>query len=521
MNLLYGFQDSLELLAFRWRLIRKRGTQIAITAVFIVVAFLVFGLTSVGGTIRIIASNPTPQIGDQVRQLALTYIDGFISDNAIFAITGVLAAIIGSILIIPIVGYSFSSLMPSGDLVSVRKNDYHKLSDSIILQFLSSISLIQLVAITMLNSLLTIESHSPGVGIVFGWVIWIAVVIANVLAAWVFELLYRIFGFKSKVLAFASLGVIGGILYLVFPKSATTLFGLSTAYGNLIRGLDTFSIGQTALLGAISVAILVFLFAGISAIGSYTINLPERPKKAKVRRVRVLSVGRKRASISEVSFLLNIIFRNSNIWKPLLMATAFSFGSVLLFAGAPSVMSSLVFVVPLIVSLSWGTNTFGILGGGITWIASLPGGKEDILKNILKVQFMLIGSLFLIIVTPMIFIYHVSLHSLASFALATAVSTVAMSRSALSKAVYKPERYKVHIKGENVLPPGKALSYLARFIFGAGFLGLATFALDNNLYQLGILAIVVIWQSIRFVRLNKRWNDNPQVIENVIRTVGY
>jgi hypothetical protein len=521
MNLIYGFKASIDLLSFRWKTIRNAKTKIAITIAFIVVAFIIFGVTSIGKTMRTIASDPSATFGPAIKNFAVTYVGGFVDGNQNYAASSVLAAVIGSIIIIPIVGYSFSSLTPSGDLVSIRKNDYHKLSDSVILQLLSSISLIQLIALTGINSLLTIAANRPGIGIVFGWVIWLVVVLLTVFVAWFFELLYRIYGFKSKVIAISALIVIAGIVALLFWKKASTLFGLSNAYSSLIKGISDYTPSQTLLAWGAVLAAIALVGWGISRVGSRALNLPERPKRSKERRVFVVSVGKKKRTLSQSAFLLNIIFRNSNIWKPLTLAVAFSLGSVIILQGSAEVLSSLVFVLPLIVSLSWCVNTFGILGGGTTWLASLPGGKEDILKNIAKIQFLLIGSLFAVMFILSAFVFQVGWQTSSSFLIATATSTLIMTRSALSKAVYQPERYRVHIKGENVLPPAKALNYLGRFIGGGGLVGLVTFYIGNLGIQLGILAVVAVWQSIRFVRLNKQWVTKPAIIENVIRSVGY
>jgi uncharacterized membrane protein YfbV (UPF0208 family) len=521
MNLITGFRDSWDLLAFRWNMIRSRKTKIAIMAAFFLLALMVFGITSIGKTMRTIAANPIPQLGTQVRDFAVTYVSGFVEGNSNLAVTGVLGAIIGSVIIIPIVGYSFSSLTPSGDLVSVRKNDYHRLSDSIILQFLSSISIIQLISLTGLNSLLTIESDRPGIGIAFGWVIWLAVTLATVFVAWLFEYFYRKFGVKSKVIAISAIVAVAGLTALLFSEQIPTLFGLATAYDELIRGIDSFTLGQHVITLLTVLAVFGIIGMGISYVGSAALNLPELPKRTKARKVFAVSLGSKKSSIKQTSFLLNIIFRNVNIWKPLAIAVSFSFGTVILLNGSAQVLSSLVFVVPLIVSLSWGVNTFGILGGGVTWLSSLPGGKEDILKNIMKIQISLITTIFLFMLIPAVLIYHISWELVASFTIATAVSTMIMSRSALSKAVYFPERYRVHIKGENVLPPAKALNYLFRFIAGGGFVGLLTFWVGNTLIQLGILAVVGIWQALRFAQLEKQWDKKPEILENIIRSVGY
>lgn len=519
MNLINGFKDSLDILTLRWRMIRSRRAQIFMTLIFLGGAFMIYNLGNLAAAVRSIAANPTAAVSTEVRALILSFIQSLIYDGAAFAVTGSLAALAGATILIPLIGYSFSSLVPASDLVSVRKNDSHKLSDSIILQFLSVISIVQLLVLTTLNSLLSIESTHPGVGIVYGGMIWVDVVLLTAFFAWVFEFLTRKYGVRSKFIAVGIVAVVLGVVFLFNSGEVGTLFGLSTAYSTFIvnAGAQPLWVQLLVLLGFVASWAVIGL--GITFAGSKALSLPE--SKRKKMRKRRIKVNPNTTSISQTRFLLSIVMRQSNIWKPLLMAGGFTFISVMVFAGSAQVLSSLVFIVPLIVSMSWGVNTFGIIGGGITWLVSQPSSKLRMLYSILAVQLLLILAFLVIVLIPLIFIHHLDLSLILSFVVVTAFISVIMSRSALSKAVLQPERYQVHIRGENVLPPGKALNYLGRFVLGPGFLGIILFWSGALPIQLGALAFVLIWQGVRFARLQKRWQEDPTVIENIVKRVGY
>jgi hypothetical protein len=179
-------------------------------------------------------------------------------------------------------------------------------------------------------------------------------------------------------------------------------------------------------------------------------------------------------------------------------------------------------LIPLIVSLSWGVNTFGIIGGGTTWLMSLPEGKQKILRAIAIVQFVMILVMDTIIMLPEIILYHPSWAQLASFFIASLTVAAYMTRSAIAKAVLQPERYRVHIRGEQVLPPGKALAYLIRLAFAGSILSILSLGLvAQPLLQLALLLLVILWQVVRFHHLEQRWREEPEVIENIIKSVGY
>lgn len=524
MNLVIGMRDTLEILAFRWKMIRKRRVQaVFFVAGFFGLAFL-FSLSYVGNILKFgaqLASDASDSSLSQLHGLAIAYLRTFLASDGQLAATTILVGLFGSLFLIPLLGYTASGMVPAADIVSVRRNDYHRISDSLVLQFFSSISLIQIMVVLLLNSLISLTSAAPGLAILIGWGLWLIFTVASTLVSWLFEYIHRRFGGWAKYAFTGSVFAAGGLLYLLFPKQANNLFGLSAAYIDLVRNTDQYSLIQQLLVLGGFLGLLLALMAALSLVGSHTLNLAERASKRKAR--SIVLFGSKRARISLYVFMLNNVLRQSNIRKPLIFATGFAVMSVLAFAGSAQVLQSLLFVIPLIVTMSWGANTFGILGSGTTWLLSLPNGRKDMLKNILLVQFTLIAFLHLMVLLPMIFLFHTDGWVIVNFSLSTAIVSVIMSRSALSKSVYGPERYRVHVRGENVLPPGKALGYLARFVLGPGVVGMLFFTLSGTsipLITLGALIATAAYQFARFLHLQQAWRTKTSVVQNIIATVG-
>lgn len=524
MNLVIGLRDTLEILAFRWKMIRKlRIRAIFFLAGFFGLSFL-FSLSYVGNILKFgaqLASDASDSSLSQLHGLAIAYLRTFLASDGQLAATTILVGLFGALFMIPLLGYTASGMVPAADIISVRRNDYHRISDSLVLQFFSSISLIQIIVVLLLNSLISISSSAPGLAILIGWGLWLLFTVASTLVSWLFEYIHRRFGGWAKYAFTGGVFATGGIIYLLFPKQANNLFGLSGAYIDLVRNAGQYTLGQQLLVLGGFLFLLIALSAALSLVGSRTLNLAERASKRKAR--SIVLFGSKRPRISLYVFMLNNVLRQSNIRKPLIFATGFAFVSVLAFAGSTQVLQSLLFVIPLIVTMSWGANTFGILGSGTTWLLSLPNGRKDMLKNILLVQFTLIGILHLVVVLPMIVLFHTDGWVILNFSLSTAIVSVIMSRSALAKSVYGPERYRVHVRGENVLPPGKALGYLGRFILGPGMIGMVFFVLGGTAVPLGTLgALIAIsaYQFVRFLQLQSAWSTKTSVVQNIISTVG-
>lgn len=487
-----------------------------------------------GSAFRTLISTSTGE-SDALRQTLLLWINIFLANNASLAAGGILWALVASIVLIPLVGYSFTSIVPEGDLASIKITSNHKISDSIFLQFVSSISFIQIIALTGLSSLLTIGSDSPGVAIVTGWSLWVLVVMTTVLAAWVFELLHRKFGIKSKLISFGAFSLVAAGLYLSFPKDFAGMFGVGEAYTNFIQGLEITSYGSIAVTFAIFVSLFILISYLISTTAARTLELPERVKKKDMSKVLLARLGlADRNKISGISqFLANMIFRQNNIWKPLLLSTSFAIIMAVIFFAFYQVLFTVSTLIPIMISLVWSVNIFGILGSGTTWLVSLPQGKKKILGSIALIQYVIITMIVFVIMGLILAIYHPEADVFIEFFLATAGASIVITQFSLNKAVNSPYRYRVHIRGESILPPNKAFSYIIK-LFALGFftsgiiygLGLAPWesmgypSYTGILSELVLVILIGLISRMRFVALRRKWMYDANILQNIIKTVG-
>jgi len=509
MNLVLGLGDTLEILALRWKMLRKPLVKATLIIALAISMVLLWGLSGLSNVIKYGAQlNTSDPALTSVHDISVAYLNLFLNSGGIIAASTVLLSLFASLFLIPLLGYTNSGFIPASDMVSVRKNDRHRLGDSVALQFISFLSVAQISVILLLNSLIALTSDAPGVAVLIGWGVWILSTLAANLVTWAFEYFHRRYGPLSKYfLPLIAFGVVG-LIALFFPNDATNLFGLSSAYLELVRNSGQYNLGQLLLILLGFLAAVAALGGAISFVGSHALNLPERARKKRAFHLNLL--GFKSAHISTFTFMINNVLRQSNIRKPLLTATVFSLGSTILFGGQLQVLQSLIFVVPLIVTLTWGANTFGILGSGVTWLLSMPNGQRNLLRHIVAVQFALIGAIHVLILLPMLLIFHINLGIVASFTLSTALVALIITRSGIDKTVRSPERYRVYIRGESALPPLKALWYLARFGVSAGIPGLLLFYLPLEtgpklLVQLFFVVLIFFWETLRFLRLERAW----------------
>jgi hypothetical protein len=494
-------------------------------------------LTAYSGTLirQIITLSSSEQEG--AADLIILWLNIFLQDNASLAMSGVFWALIASIVLIPLVGYSFASIVPEGDLASVKVTDNHKITDSVFLQFVSSISFIQVITLTTLSSILTIGLDNPGFGIVVSWMIWALSVFASVLSAWFFEYLYRKFGMRAKIVSFGVIAaIVAGLLLFAFDE-LVSFFGLAEAYTLYIQSLS-FENSAAFILGVIVfLGLSVILLYAISVVATMTLRVQERPRKRNKNPVILARFGLvdKNRINSLSQFFLYMIIRQSNIWKPLLLSVVFTTGMAVVFFAFYEILFTVSTLIPIMISLVWSVNFFGIIGSSTMWLVSLPGVRRKLLHSIGNVQYIIIIAITLLIAALLTLFYQPGISTILKFFLATVGTALVITQYSLSKAVNSPHRYRVHIRGESVLPPNKAFSYMLKLfalgflvsgiIYGVGMLDYSSLGAWVPPYS-GIIAqvitvgVIFILTRLKFMKLQADWLQDTEILQRIVKTVG-
>ena len=532
--LMSGVSDTFNILAFKWRGIRKTRNKVVLFGVAAFALLLVIGSAFTGSVLRTVMTTPIAGGSQSLQDTLILWVNIFLAQNANVAAGGIFWALLGAIIIIPLVGYSFASIIPEGDLVSIKKTDYHKIADSILLQFVSTISFVQVLVLTALTSIFTLGTESPGFGIVMSWGLWIISVLATVVAVWSFEFLFRKFGVKSKLFVFVGLIITVGTLWLIFPQQFPEAFGIGEAYVSYVQNLSFENVGAFFAGLLVVIAVIVALLALISFIGSNTLKVTERPKKKNYNKVFIARIGLqdKNKINSLTEFLANMVIRQNNIWKPIALSTGFIIGMATVFYNFYDVSLTISALIPVMISLVWGINIFGIIGSGTTWLVSLPGGKSKLLSSVAKIQYIIIAAITIIVASAIFFIYQPNFVSIIAFLITTTTTTIFVTQFSIRKAVYNPARYRVHIRGESVLPPDKAFAYMIQ-LFIVGFLssGISYAALNiianetgnvglGLLAQLGFAIVAGAYTYIRYSMLKRAWVADPEILQNIVKVVG-
>lgn len=514
-----ALKDTFAILYLRWTMLRSAKSKIAIWAGIILIGISVVGTSYAGSAIKKLASN-TDESAMVPRTFAITYLESFLRGELGTLVATTLGLAIISVMVAPFTGASSTSLISHYQLVSVRASDRHRFTDSIVAQLFSSISLLQLLTLTAVGSLLTLDEGRVE-GILYAWISWPTLIMLSTFFIWLAEYLYRRLGERKRImLLLATLGAIG-IAVLFDPMHGSTVFGIGTGYAFLIQHFHSFPL----YVKGIAVLMIAVLFTGLTVLSwmmcRKALSQPEmfRPHQLKARKVSLWRTSNS-AFVETVHFLVMQLWRNLEIRKPLIMVTIF--GAAMIFFGSTtiSIMGTMILIVPLISALSWGANVFGILGNGYIWISSNPKMRKHILWIFAGMQVATALTLFVIMCIPAILAGRADGSVLMGALIGTVATSCIMTRSALNKSVHSPYQYKAGHRGETSLPPAAILSYTFRFSLWAGGYGFIAVASANLQTQAAMLALAIAWSAFRLNRLNKKFLSDRTLQDKIIYTIG-
>lgn len=514
-----ALMDSLTLLYARYSIIRERKTKMALWFGILTISLSVIAVSYTGQMIKFVSQSGSEGT-EAAKIFATTYLQSYLRGELGTLVSTTLGLAIVSVMIAPFTGTSITSLVSHHHLVSIRASNRHRFTDSIITQFFASISLLQLLTLTAVGSLLTLDNGRIE-GILYAWASWPVLVVLSTTFVWIAEFLYRKLGEKNRlmILIAALLAIV--LAVVINPENGKTVFGIGTSYAFIIQKFYTFDVTTKAFAIAMLVALFWLFFYISYKISQLALAQPEifaRENNA-LKKVRQRNTSAYPAiEIAHLGF--NQLWRNLEIRKPLIMATLFGSGVVFFGNQAFSVMSTMVLIIPLIVCLSWGANLFGILGNGFTWLSSKPFVMRNILWIFAGLQIFLTISLFVIMCLPSLVTGRIPQDSAAGVMLAVISTSVLMTRSAIDKSVRFPYPYKAGVRGESILPPATLINYTLRFSLWSGIYGFIVTGVGNIWVQLGMALLAVIWSAFRLGRLNKKFNHNPDIRNKIIYAVA-
>ena len=489
------------LMRVRWRMVRGASARVGVGIGAIFLFLIVFASANLGEMIRNTAEQATD---NSASVAAINYIlsleRGQIGTFGAVALGSVIATAIFS----PLIGVSGSTLFPAPELVGIRPHRLHRYFDTLVAQTVSVVGVFQLITLTALGSLLTLDGDR-GPGFLIAWAMWPMVIALSAMVSWIIELSQRLYGRVARWATATLLTVVSGIAIWLDPAHGQTLFGAGDLFASAIRratlghwtaALPVFT-GTALLTGAFVIAGATFTQAALSK--------PAVPTAAPRLFWRWTISANPVFALTQL--LLLQVVRTGAIRRPILAVAIAAPPAVILTHGAFTVLNTLVITIPLAVALAWGVNIFGVIGPGMTWLAAQPNVGRMLLGVAIAVQLIIIAILGVGVWGPALLFGAVDLRTAASVAAGTLATTLVTTRSAAAKSVRRPYHVNMGQRGDQIIPPLTSVNYTLRFVAGGGQIGLVILSVQFRSIQLAILAGVAIWTSYRFIRLARYWAD--------------
>lgn len=372
--------DSLTLLSFR---LRAAPWFAKLIGVFFVLFsfFTLFASLKINSLIRTImnltlAENPSAETTIKMKEFIGTYLTMYSTGNMDAFVSTAIALLLGSIIFVPFSGYVIHGVVSHSEMVIVKNGDNYKIGDSLLFQVISSFTLIQLIGLTVVSQLLTFDSDYSGFATVFVWGIWVLMTLVTAFFSWIVEYVARRYG-RHMRLAFLSFFIIAlAALFFFDPHHGTTLFGSSKIIFDFLQQLAT---GDFKLLGgslALILGLSVLFIYLLTFVASEALRLPEPMAVSKTNEKQIKSMST--APLTPFGLLSKLLFRYSAITKPVITSLTFSLILVVLLGGVGG-LSSVMIVLPLAVSISFGANIFGLVSGSMNWLLTIESWRRKML----------------------------------------------------------------------------------------------------------------------------------------------
>jgi TM2 domain-containing membrane protein YozV len=507
-----GWRSTQILLALRWRTVRSRGVRIAIMTAAAIFVFGVAMAANLGYVVQLASLQTDTAAGIFARVWV-----GYLSAGIMGALG---SATVGSAVFIalfaPFTGSATMTLAPADDLAGVRPPRAHRYFDSLILNAISGLGLLQLLALTTVTSLLTLDGQHAA-AILFTWVMWAALIALMTAIGWALEWVVRKYGkVRRRILGTTGLAIVTVIL-LADPDHGGTLFGLARLYTKVIRvGVTGWNLPATLALAGMTVTA-----AAIMALGVHLARVANRwpPAAASFQRARSYrGVGRTPFRIS-ARLLLRTMWRTGEVRRPLISLIVVGMPILFFTPLTSTTETSITFAVPLTIALAWASNAFALIGPGMPWLASSPRALDRLPLAAAAIQLALSGGLLTLLVTASYLTGHAdgpeAVHVLTSGLVAT-LMCIALSATL---SIRRPIRARLAGRGDSLVPAGTSLLYMLLYIAAAGAPILAqTLASDDVTKTTAMVAAVALALAVTGWNL-RSWN-RPEVRAHVVLTVG-
>jgi len=501
------------LILMRWRMVRNSASRVAILGGGIVIFFGLLIAINLGFAVQLATRQ-----GDSV--LAI-YSRTWIQSLELGTMSSIGALAVGGSLLValfaPFTGTSTLALVPPEDLDAIRPPRTHRYFDSLVINAVSGIGLVQLLTLTAVTSLLTLDGDRFQ-SLLFTWALWVTIIALTTTVGWSLEYVIRRWGKRTRRILAGTVFVIVGSAVLLDDNRGATLFGIADFYTSLIRsGLTGWSLPLS--IGILFNLVLAFALtiAGVS-VARASLRYPVPSSKKNKTHARAHQ-DKTSPTLIAINMLLRAIIRTPECRRPMYAIVVVGLPAMVLIGLDENTAIAVSLAVPLAVALSWGVNIFALLGTGMPWLASQPKILPALFRAGYLAQVAVMALLLFLLWGAALASGKIVGDSGTIYLVSGLIASLLVASISMSFSVRHPRRSRLSGRGDSLVPPLTALGYLLKLVFIAAYPSIV-FSLEISpttlvLLLLGGVAFAFFW----YVWTDYRWRD-PRTKEKVVSEVG-
>lgn len=406
---------------------------------------------------------------------------------------------------LPIVSNSLLSSYNRSTMVSIKNNDVYKITDSIILQYVSILTIVQLFVLIIFFNVLKYTYQLDNTVYLMAFTIWLFFGLVSNLLSWVMDYILRKYGAIVKFTFVGLEAALLGYVFFLLPNVAENFFGVAPII------VDALQDNNTKILFLVASLLFGFVLMGlIMYFGLVTINTTApfiSTKKAKEHRF----------TKSTMWLMVKVLMRNGNVKSPIIIMFFVILTSIVMSGDSPTLFA-FIFALPMVITMSSMINMYGIAGSGNSWLFSVTKYSTKSLAFFalynLMVSTILVGLLSLSAYALGI----IPAFDSTRFFLSSMIAALIMTVFASWYSYNRPNKYDVHVRGENILPPSKSLVVLCSLIIIGGLPGIYAFAFLNIYFLTGALLVTALGSLLALILFSKNVAKNYKMNDIISAT---
>jgi len=428
------------------------------------------------------------------------------------SLVGALGAVLAGVVFAPITGAAAQAQFPDFDLAGIRPSRLYRYFDGIWNSVLSPVGVSPLLLLVAAASLATPDGRGRLGAVAIALATWVCAMLVMALLAWAIEYTRRRWIASLRWYLAGAASLIVALAVIADPAHGRTIFGLANWLQTIIRA----GVGG-AVLPVIGGFALLLLAAAVTFLAGLMVCRQTLVLPAAVERVRQRTGSVKvpiHPSWALLTMLVTTLARTREVRRPIIMMIAVAMPMLfawIRYSGSDpsSMLGSVTMVVPLAMSLGWGVNVFGVLGGAVALLLAQPRAWKLLLRHIILVQLAASVGLGVLLMVVAIAMSGMPWSALPPYTAGLVVSSVIATGLSVRYSVEKPHRTRLTGRGDPLVPPITGMGYVLRIMLTAAPAGLAVAVMASLVPWLAVVAAALVALSAfrSWRRVSNRWND--------------